>query len=72
MCKYCEALKEDTKKVILSSSSNGCCSIAMSFEHKKGDIIIDSFVLSATEMNTIGIIINYCPICGTKLEINHD
>lgn len=44
----------------------------MSFEHKKGDVIIDSFVLSASEMNTIGIIINYCPICGTKLEINHD
>ena len=26
----------------------------------------------AAESNVVGIIINYCPICGTKLEINHD
>lgn len=70
MCKYCEALKEDKEQVILSS--NGYCTLAMTFEHERGDIVIDSFVLKAAESNVTGIIINYCPICGTKLEINHD
>ena len=62
MCKYCEALKEDKEQVILSS--NGYCTLAMTFEHERGDIVIDSFVLKAAESNITGIIINYCPICG--------
>ena len=35
------------------------------------DIITD-IILKAAESNVAGIIINYCPICGTKLELNHD
>lgn len=66
MCKYCETLKKDKKEVILSS--NGYCTLSMSFEHERGDIAIDSFVLSASEINITGVIINYCPICGEKLN----
>lgn len=44
----------------------------MKFEHERDNIVIDSFILKAAESNVAGIIINYCPICGTKLEINHD
>lgn len=44
----------------------------MNFEHERDNIVIDSFILKADEFNVAGIIINYCPICGTKLEINHD
>lgn len=42
----------------------------MTFEHERGDIVIDSFVLKAAESNITGIIINYCPICGEKLNAN--
>lgn len=42
MCKYCEALK-DKEQVILSS--NGYCALTMTFEHERGDIVIDSFRL---------------------------
>lgn len=70
MCKYCEALKENKEQVILSS--NSYCTLVMTFEHERGDVVIDSFVLTAAENNITGIIINYCPICGTKLERNHD
>lgn len=44
----------------------------MKFEHERNNIVIDSFTLKAAESNVADIIINYCPICGTKLEINHD
>lgn len=44
----------------------------MKFEHERDNIVIDSFILKAAESNISGIIINYCPIYGTKLELNHD
>jgi hypothetical protein len=69
MCKYCEALIKD-EMIILSKNSN--CELTMLFEHERDGIVIDSFVLKAAESNVAGIVINYCPICGTKLEINHD
>lgn len=70
MCKYCEVLQEDMEEIILAK--NGDCSLTMKFEHERDNIVIDSFILKADEFNVAGIIINYCPICGTKLEINHD
>lgn len=70
MCKYCEALQEDMEEIILAK--NGYCSLTMEFEHERNNIVIDSFILKAAESNVVGIIINYCPICGTKLELNHD
>lgn len=70
MCKYCEALQEDMEGIILAK--NGYCSLTMEFEHERNNIVIDSFILKAAESNVAGIIINYCPICGTKLELNHD
>lgn len=70
MCKYCEALQEDMEEIILAK--NGYCYLTIKFEHERDDIVIDSFVLKASENYIAGIIINYCPICGTKLEINHD
>lgn len=68
MCKYCEALKRGQEQVILSN--NGHCALTMTFEHERGDVVIDSFVLKAAESNITGIIINYCPICGEKLNAN--
>lgn len=65
MCKYCETLIKD-KVVVLSK--NGYCDLTMTFEHEKDGIVIDSFVLKASENDIAGIIINYCPICGTKLN----
>jgi hypothetical protein len=44
----------------------------MKFEHERNNIVIDSFTLKAAKSNVVGIIINYCPICGTKLETDHD
>lgn len=70
MCKYCEALQEDMEEIILAK--NGYCSLTMKFEHKRDNIVINSFILKAAESNVAGIIINYCPICGTKLETDHD
>jgi hypothetical protein len=70
MCKYCEALQEDMEEIILAK--NGYCSLTMKFEHERDNIVIDSFTLKAAESNVVGIIINYCPICGTKLETDHD
>lgn len=69
MCKYCEALQEDMEEIILAK--NGYCSLTMKFEHERDNIVIDSFILKATESNVAGIVINYCPICGTKLKINN-
>lgn len=65
MCKYCEALIKD-EMIILSKNSN--CELTMLFEHERDGIVIDSFVLKASENDIAGIIINYCPICGTKLN----
>lgn len=65
MCKYCEALIKD-EMIILSKNSN--CELTMLFEYERDGIVIDSFVLKASENNIAGIIINYCPICGTKLN----
>ena len=65
MCKYCEALIKD-EMIILSKNSN--CELTMLFEHERDGIVIDSFVLKASENYIAGIIINYCPICGTKLN----
>lgn len=70
MCKYCEPLKE--KDIEITLAKNGYCSLTMKFEHERDNIVIDSFILKAAESNVAGIIINYCPICGTKLELNHD
>ena len=70
MCKYCEALQEDMEEIILAK--NNYCSLTIKFEHERDNIVIDSFILKAAESNVAGIVINYCPICGTKLEINHD
>lgn len=70
MCKYCKQLHEDNYEITLAK--NGYCSLTMKFEHERDDIVIDSFILKAAENNVAGIIINYCPICGTKLERNHD
>lgn len=70
MCKYCEALQEDMEEIILAK--NSYCSLTMKFEHERDNIVIDSFILKAAESNVAGIIINYCPIYGTKLELNHD
>lgn len=58
--------ERDKEQVILSS--NGYCVLTMTFEHERGDIVIDSFVLKAAESNITGIIINYCPICGGETE----
>ena len=69
MCKYCEALQEDMEEIILAK--NSYCSLTMKFEHERDNIVIDSFILKAAENNVAGIIINYCPICGTKLKINN-
>ena len=69
MCKYCEALQEDMEEIILAK--NGYCSLTMKFEHERDNIVIDSFILKAVESNVAGIVINYCPICGTKLKINN-
>lgn len=69
MCKYCEALQEDMEEIILAK--NGYCSLTIKFEHERDNIVIDSFILKAAEDNVAGIIINYCPICGTKLKINN-
>lgn len=69
MCKYCEALQEDMEEIILAK--NSYCSLTMKFEHERDNIVIDSFILKAAENNIAGIIINYCPICGTKLKINN-
>lgn len=69
MCKYCEALQEDMEEIILAE--NGYCSLTMKFEHERDNIVIDSFILKAAESNVAGIVINYCPICGTKLKINN-
>lgn len=65
MCKYCEVLIKD-EMIILSKNSN--CELTMLFEHERDGIVIDSFVLKASENDIAGIIINYCPICGTKLN----
>lgn len=70
MCKYCEPLKE--KDVEITLAENGYCSLTMKFEHERNNIVIDSFTLKAAESNVVGIIIHYCPICGTKLETDHD
>lgn len=70
MCKYCEALQEDMEEIILAK--NSYCSLTIKFEHERDGIVIDSFILKAAESKVAGIVINYCPICGTKLEINHD
>jgi hypothetical protein len=72
MCKYCEALQEDMEdmeEIILAK--NGYCSLTIKFEHERDNIVIDSFILKAAEFNVAGIVINYCPICGTKLKINN-
>lgn len=69
MCKYCEALQEDMEEIILAKI---VIVLTMKFEHERDNIVIDSFILKAAESNVAGIVINYCPICGTKLEINHD
>jgi hypothetical protein len=69
MCKYCEALQEDMEEIILAK--NSYCSLTMKFEHERDNIVIDSFILKAAENNVAGIVINYCPICGTKLKINN-
>lgn len=69
MCKYCEALQEDMEEIILAK--NSYCSLTMKFEHERDNIVIDSFILKAVESNVAGIVINYCPICGTKLKINN-
>lgn len=69
MCKYCEALQEDMEEIILAK--NSYCSLTMKFEHERDSIVIDSFILKAAESNVAGIVINYCPICGTKLKINN-
>lgn len=58
------------EEIILAK--NGYCYLTIKFEHERDDIVIDSFVLKASENYIAGIIINYYPICGTKLEINHD
>lgn len=55
-----------------STNTNKDYNMAMKFEHERDNIVIDSFILKAAESNVAGIVINYCPICGTKLEINHD
>lgn len=65
MCKYCETLMKD-KIVVLAK--NCYCDLTMLFEHERDGIVIDSFVLKASENDIAGIIINYCPICGTKLN----
>lgn len=70
MCKYCEELKEENIEITLAKS--GYFSLIMKFEHERDNIVIDSFILKAAESNVAGIIINYCPIYGTKLELNHD
>lgn len=69
MCKYCEELKEENIEITLAKS--GYCSLTMKFEHERDNIVIDSFILKAAESNVAGIVINYCPICGTKLKINN-
>lgn len=69
MCKYCEALQEDMEEIILAK--NSYYSLTMKFEHERDNIVIDSFILKAAESNVAGIVINYCPICGTKLKINN-
>ena len=69
MCKYCEALQKDMEEIILAK--NSYCSLTMKFEHERDNIVIDSFILKAAESNVAGIVINYCPICGTKLKINN-
>jgi hypothetical protein len=65
----CEALQEDMEEIILAK--NSYCSLTMKFEHERDNIVIDSFILKAAESNVAGIVINYCPICGTKLKINN-
>ena len=65
MCKYCEALIKD-EMIILSK--NGHCELTMEYEYEKDGIVMDSYVLKASENDIAGIIINYCPICGTKLN----
>jgi hypothetical protein len=65
MCKYCEALIKD-EMVILSKNSN--CELTMEFQYEKDSIVLDSYVLKASENDITGIIINYYPICGTKLN----
>lgn len=65
MCKYCETLIKD-EMVILSK--NGHCELTIGFEYEKDGIVIDSYLLKASENDITGIIIYYCPICGTKLN----
>lgn len=65
MCKYCEALIKD-EMVILSKNNN--CELTMEFQYEKDGIVMDSYILKANENDITGIIINYCPICGTKLN----
>lgn len=38
---------------------------------KEITLLLILFILKAAESNVAGIVINYCPICGTKLKINN-